>query len=173
MLNDVARQIYEVIEEKGHHSIEHTHIETITFRQLLHLVDEWTELMNARHRMQYGTPGEKRREREGMIEEGADILIVALDLCAMHDVDLGEVDLSTIYMGTINHLLLDVPLLVGQMASVYRKQRLIHQEAMCKLLRTVGEILRRHGVNPIEAVEWKMEINSQRPPRYGTKEVAA
>jgi NTP pyrophosphatase (non-canonical NTP hydrolase) len=171
MLNDVARQIYQVIEEKGHHAIEHTHIETITFRQLLHLVDEWTEMMTARHAMLYGE--DKKAARAKMIEEGADILIVALDLCAMHDVDLDGLDLNQMYMGVLMDLFMNVPILVGKMANHYRKQREIDQEAMTKLLRTVGEILRRHGANALEQVEHKMAINAARPTRYGTKEVSS
>ena len=171
MLNDVASSIHAVIEEKGHHAIEHTHIETITFRQLLHLVDEWTEMMTARHEMVYGE--DKPAARERMIEEGADILIVALHLCAMHEVDLEGVVLDQIYMGVLMDLFTNVPILVGKMANHYRKKREIDQESMSKLLRTVAELLRRHGARPLEAVAAKMRINAQRPTRYGTKEVAA
>jgi hypothetical protein len=108
-----------------------------------------------------------------MIEEGADILIVALDLCAMHEVDLEGVVLDQIYMGVLLDLFTNVPILVGKMANHYRKKREIDGESMSKLLRTVAEILRRHGARPLEAVNAKMEINAQRPSRYGTKEVAA
>ena len=43
-LNPLAEYVYEIIEEKGFHSIEHTQVETLTFRQLLHLVTEWGEM---------------------------------------------------------------------------------------------------------------------------------
>lgn len=174
-LNYLAQDIYGVIEEKGHHGIEHTHVETLTFRQLLHLVDEWTEMVNMRHHMQFraNTPQEKAEARQRMYEEGADVLIVAFDLCSMHNVDLSEVAWESPYLGTIQDLFLNVPLLVGQMANEYRKERTINQEAMVKLLRSVGEILRRHGANALEQVERKMAINASRPTRYGTKEVSS
>ena len=43
-LNPLAEYVYGIIQEKGFHDIQHSQIETLTFRQLLHLVTEWGEM---------------------------------------------------------------------------------------------------------------------------------
>ena len=42
-LNPLADRIFKVIEDKGFHDIQHSQRESLTFRQLLHLVTEWNE----------------------------------------------------------------------------------------------------------------------------------
>jgi NTP pyrophosphatase (non-canonical NTP hydrolase) len=170
-LNPLAKYVYEVIEEKGFHGIDHPQIETLTFRQLLHLVTEWGEMMQIKHGLTYsGRP--KSELLAQLYEEGADILIVALDLAAMHHLDL-NVPVEGMPVGILDQMYVNIPILIGKLGDGYRKQRVLDQELLIEMIALVAMILKRHGADPIAEVKRKMAKNARRPTRYGTKEVAA
>jgi len=151
-LNPLAEYVYKVIEEKGFHGIQHSQVETLTFRQLLHLVTEWGEMFYHYDTMR--------------------IADLALDLAAMHHIDLSDVPIQKPYLGAITDLYASVPLTIGHMGDIYRKQRVLDRERLVIVIRTICELLRRHGANPLDEVQKKMAKNAGRPTRYGTKEVA-
>ena len=171
-LNPLAEHVYEVIEEKGFHGIEHPQIETLTFRQLLHLVTEWGEMMQIKHWLTYSSRSTSRLLAQ-LYEEGADILIEALDLAAMHHLDLGEVPIEVLPLGILEAMYSKVPVIVGRLGDEYRKQRVLDQELLVELITLTAMILKRHGADPIAEVEKKMAKNARRPTRFGTKEVVA
>jgi hypothetical protein len=171
-LNPLGASIYEVIEDKGFHDIRHSQVESVTFRQLLHLVTEWAEMMALKHAMTYKTGDEPAGALLGRFyEEGADILIVALDLAAMHRLDMGRVPLERPYYGPLDHLFSLVPQLIGMIGDGYRKGRSIDRDKLVELVHVVSELLRRHGGDALKEVERKMARNRERPRRYGTAEV--
>jgi NTP pyrophosphatase (non-canonical NTP hydrolase) len=168
-LNPLATVIHQVIEDKGFHDIEHSQVEVITFRQLLHLVTEWAEMFYQYEQMQL--PGHDSGRLARLHEEGADILIVALDLAGMHRLDLRDVRLEKVMYGAIPDLYMSVPITIGLLGDTYRKQRVLDRERLIILIWTVSELLRRHGASALEEVQKKMEMNKGRPRRYGTAEV--
>jgi len=169
-LNPLAEYVYKVIEEKGFHDIQHSQPETLTFRQLLHLLTEWGEMFYHYDTMRIAD--HKHEHLQMLYEEGADVLIVALDLAAMHHIDLSDVPIQKPYLGAITDLYASVPLALGHMGDIYRKQRILDRDKLVMVIRTICELLRRHGANPLDEVQKKMAKNAGRPPRYGTKEVA-
>jgi hypothetical protein len=170
--NPLAEYVYEIIQEKGFHDIEHSQIETLTFRQLLHLVTEWGEMFYHYDTMRIADHRRGQEHLAKLYEEGADVLIVALDLAAMHHIDLGDVPIQKPYLGAITDLYASVPLTIGHMGDIYRKQRVLDRDKLVIVIRTICELLRRHGANPLDEVQKKMVKNAGRPTRYGTAEVA-
>jgi len=171
-LNQLADHIYGVIEDKGFHGIQHSQVETLTFRQLLHLVTEWGEMFYHYDTMRIADHRTGQEHLARLYEEGADVLIVALDLAAMHRLDLGDVPLEKPYLGAIVDLYTSVPLAIGLLGDIYRKHRYLDKEKLVIVIRTVCELMRRHGADPLEQVQIKMRKNAGRPARYGTAEVA-
>ena len=170
-LNPLAASIYEVIEDKGFHDIGHSQVESITFRQLLHLVTEWGEMFYHYDTMRIADHKTGQDHLRMLYEEGADVLIVALDLAAMHRLDLGDVPLEKPFLGAITDLYISVPLTIGVLGDIYRKQRILDREKLVIVIRTICELMRRHGANPLDEVRKKMAKNAGRPRRYGTAEV--
>jgi hypothetical protein len=107
-----------------------------------------------------------------LYEEGADILIVALDLAAMHHLDL-NVPVEGMPVGILDQMYVNIPILIGRLGDQYRKRRVLDQELLIEMITLTAMILKRHGADPIWEVKRKMAKNAHRPPRYGTKEVAA
>ena len=169
-LNPLAGRIFSVIESKGFHDIQHSQQESLTFRQLLHLVAEWNEMLE--HYQAVHLPGsDTQQELAGLYEEGADILIVALDLAALHRVDLSAVAIEKPVYGGLDFLFLRIPRLIGRLGDIYRKERRLDKRLLSQIIHTTSGILKRHGANPLEEVEVKMKKNAARPQRYGTAEV--
>jgi NTP pyrophosphatase (non-canonical NTP hydrolase) len=169
-LNELCYDIHGVMEAKGFHGIQHTHLETITFRQLLHLVTEWDEMHD--HFTFLGISDvDQGQNLADLYEEGADILIVALDLCGMHGIDLSDVRIEDTPIGILDLMYERVPKLIGKLGDHYRKERSLRADLMEQLIITVSHILRRHGADPIAEIEKKMARNRNRPQRYGTAEV--
>jgi hypothetical protein len=171
-LNPLAEHVYEVIEEKGFHGIEHPQVETLTFRQLLHLITEWGEMMQIKHWLTYSDRPTSELLAQ-LYEEGADILIVALDLAVMHKLDLHSVPVEGMPVGILDQMYVNIPILIGKLGDQYRKQRVLDQELLIEMITLTAMILKRHGADPIAEMKRKMAKNAQRPTRYGTKEVAA
>ncbi len=173
-LNPLTQDILAVIEEKGFHDIEHPQIETLTFRQILHLVTEWGEMMHIKHWLTYKTDGRSPGELLARLyEEGADIIIVALDLAGLHGLDLGEVRIEGMPVGILDAMYTSIPVIIGQLGDRYRKERILDQDLLIKLITTTAMILKRHGADPLAEVEKKMARNRKRPARYGTLEATA
>ena len=169
-LNPLAEYVFEVIEEKGFHSIEHPQLETITFRQLLHLVTEWGEMFYHYDSIRIANHKRGQEHLQMLYEEGADVLIVALDLAALHKLDLSDVPIEKPYLGAITDLYASVPLTIGHIGDIYRKQRVLDKDKLVIVIRTICELIRRHGADPLAEVKKKMDKNARRPTRYGTAE---
>jgi hypothetical protein len=169
-LNTHRDAIYSVIEGKGFHTIQHTHLEALTFRQLLHLLTEYGE-MHEHYRSLMGK--ERGTGLAGLYEEGADILIVALDLAGMHKIDLFEVAVEGSPVGILEFLYAEIPLVIGRLGDEYRKERRLNATLLRRLIVVTCFILRRHGAEPWAEVSKKMDKNRGRPTRYGLAEVTA
>jgi NTP pyrophosphatase (non-canonical NTP hydrolase) len=162
--------IFRVISSKGLHDMEYDHWETITFRQIVHLVTEWSEMYE--HYQELQRKPQQPEVMKQLLEEAADILIVALDLAAIHKMDMSEVPLNGQPVGVLNYMYTGVPELIGKLGDRYRKRKVLDQEVLIRLIVLVSHIMRRHGADPINEIQKKMKINVDRPQRYGTTEAA-
>ena len=169
-LNPLTNYIFEVIESKGFHAIQHSHLETITFRQICHLTTEWAEMLHHYEEMQL--PDREEGHLAKLYEEGADIIIVALDLAAWHHIDLSKSQVGKRVYGDIRSLYYRIPVLVGKLGDTYRKGRVLDADVLTGIVQLVYELLGRHGTDAIEQVRRKMDQNARRPDRWGTAEVA-
>jgi hypothetical protein len=162
-LNQLSDSVYQVIQDKGHHDVAITPLVALTYRQLSHLHIEkcearaqwWDNLINK--------PGAFQQ----MIEELADIIIVALDLCGIQQVDLSNVPIEEFPIGMMDEMWHEMDAKIGVLENTYRKSGCVDQDAMSRVITLAAFIMRRHGSDPIEEVEKKMRINASRPARYG------
>jgi NTP pyrophosphatase (non-canonical NTP hydrolase) len=167
-VNQLRDEIYRVIDTKGHHSVQHTQREALTFRQLNHLFIEACEAYQHFRELRY--TNHTKNHLEAMAEELADVLIVAFDLCALHQIDLTILGQSfkELPTGILEHTWEELLLTIGDIADQYRKTRQLKH--MPNLMTQVALLMRRHGAEPIEEVNKKMARNKKRPARYGLVE---
>lgn len=170
-LQPMSEAIYQAITQKGHHDIEYSQLETLTFRQIVHLLTEWAEMYE--HYQEITRTPRQPEVLAKLHEEGADILIVALDLCGLHQLDVTEVPVDGQPIGVLNTMYSEVPAIIGHLGDLYRKYNRLDQHWMHKLIILVWHLLKRHGADPAHVIQQKMEINMARPQKYGTKEAAA
>jgi hypothetical protein len=165
-LNPLAQHVYDVIQSKGHHDVEISPLEALTYRQLSHLHIEKCEAFTQYRQVILG----RKEALPKMIEELADVMIVMLDLCGIHHVDLSDVPIEGYAAGIEAIMWEDLDVAIGLLEDTYRKQRYLNEVFIEDILILASRLMRRHGSNPIEEIEKKMKINGSRPARYGLTE---
>jgi NTP pyrophosphatase (non-canonical NTP hydrolase) len=170
-LNPLAGYVFEVIDSKGHHDPEFSKEESITFRQLSHMNIEWVEAFTLFRKIPIARLGPAPAGLvEKMREELADILIVLLDLCAIHRIDLSDVPLEGYPSGIEATMWEDLIIAIGRLADHYRKVRSLNKEFATKTFVLATRLIRRHGSDPIGEILTKMRKNKGRPRQYGLAE---
>ncbi len=165
-MNQIRDEIYDVMEDKGFHSIEYTQKEALIFRQLCHLATEWGEAYWAYRRACSEFSDVPAAGRAGKaIEEVADIMIVAYDLAGIVGLDISDDPYPT---GYTPQQIIPLMAAIAQTCDEYRKYGTL--EGLKIVLSYAQETIAAWGDSPMEAVERKMEKNRLRPRLYGTKE---
>jgi hypothetical protein len=165
-LNPLIEQVYQVIHSKGHHDVPISHLEALTFRQLNHLHIEKCEAFAQYRLVQIG----RKEALPRMIEELADVVIVTLDLCGIQHVDLEDVPIENYAVGIESIMWEDLDQAIGLLEDTFRKHGYLNEVFVEDILILATRLMRRHGSDPIEAVRSKMQINGDRPARYGLAE---
>lgn len=150
MDNTTRDYVFSVIQEKGFHDQQLSQLQSLTFRQLCHLVTEAAEFRTA-------TFG---REEE-YVEELADIAIVFLDLLGLHQLDVPKVEA---HKHDLDALIMNLFMEIGDVANMYRKKNMFFPRG---IWRTLYDIAATLNIDLEEAVLCKMEKNAKRPKLYG------
>jgi translation initiation factor 2 alpha subunit (eIF-2alpha) len=154
-------EIYQVMDEKGLHAITYTQQETLVFRQLAHLAIKWGEVWQAMMEASK-TDFENVLSDTKVIEELADIIIVAYDLAGIAGVDVKDVITPT--CGSTNGIV-RIMRFIASTADSYRKTKSL--AGLDEIISMAAESIVSWGGDPLEAVQAKMDKNRARPNQYG------
>jgi hypothetical protein len=167
-LSTHATYVGEVIADKGFHAIEHTDKEALTFRQISHLMSEWTEAYEIWSALRSGTIPTAQRETAAydMAVELIDIVIVALDLAWLNEIDVGNLAIDYYFVQETEWV--NLAQNIGALANAYRKQYILKPGILQHIIEQAWTLCRRVGYDPEAVFQQKMIINASRPARYNT-----
>jgi NTP pyrophosphatase (non-canonical NTP hydrolase) len=160
-VNKLRDEIHQVMEDKGLHSIEYTQQEAMIFRQLCHLAIEWGEVWQAVVAASK-TDFENVLSDTKVVEELADIIIVAYDLAGIAGVEMTD-DLNPT-CSTVNGIVM-LMRAIAETADLYRKYKSL--DGLVHVVNYAAESIVSWGGDPLEAVRQKMDRNRERPRQYG------
>jgi NTP pyrophosphatase (non-canonical NTP hydrolase) len=143
--NKLRDYVYQVIHEKGFHTMPFTQLQCLTFRQLNHLFIEADEACRARD--------------DKYIEELADIAIVLLDLLGIQGIEV------PVWFPVKESRTDDLFAHIAQMAQTYRKKG--HIRGADKIFAVLDFLCAERDISLETAIRDKMAKNEQRPQRYG------
>ena len=166
-LNQLRDDVFQIIEAKGFHDIEHSQLEAMTFRQIAHLANEWGEARRIYLTLPARYNGDKQATLAELYEELADVIIVALDLAGIHQVDMKDVGIEKMAIGTMDSLWEEMAMKIGMLANTYRKTKVVDAGKLRRIIVLAAFIMRRCGGDPVAQVQAKNEKNAERPERYG------
>jgi hypothetical protein len=151
--NAMRNYVNNIIDQKGFHDTKFTQLQSLTYRQLCHMLSELAETSTVF----------ENQAGDLIAEEIADIAIVFLDLMGLHDYPVPRiltVPPQISFRANVNGL----AMAIGRTADAYRKTNKFDPYV---IWRGVHMLASAAGVDLEVEVQKKMSKNEQRPRLYG------